>query len=688
MRRSITVLIIFFLGISFSGFSQYNVKIKRSTFKHQDAGFDLAWQSLKTANKLFNEGPGSINEALPYYKKALDYNMYHPGLNYQLGVVMLQSDKKYEALSYFRKAYEFNPGVTPDILLMIARSLHYNMEFKEAVSFYQKYIAGLNPKLAELVRPEIEKYIYECLSGEDFVKNPAHVEINNLGDGINSAWDDYYSVLSSTGQKLYFTSRRPGTTGGNRAPFDNKFYEDVYFSFYENGWGKAQNIGTAINTPKNDVALAITSDGNGLFINSSGEGKGDILLSEFRKNRWRVPYPMLGKINSGKRETSFSATPDENTLYFVSEKSGKSFGGRDIYFIERDAKGRWGKVQNIGSIINTEYDEEGVYIHPQGNILYFSSKGHNSMGGYDIFYSVKDKTGRWTKPVNLGFPINTPDDDLFYSSRDTVSGYFSAIRQGGFGGFDLYKVTFLPPPVEVVEEVIIPEIPVVVAPKVDTVFITVVEPLPPVVKTVIFEGKILGKKDKKPVFGKMEIIDLKEGQVILTTFSDRNTGNYMISLPEWKDYGIEITARDYLFFIDVVKLSRMTPDEYYSFDFELDKLEVGTKIVLNNIFFEVAKTTLTTASYKELDNVVKMLNESPNLRIEISGHTDNTGSLDLNQRLSQARAKSVVDYLIGRGIETSRLEYRGYGPQQPVAPNDNEAGRSKNRRVEFKVLGN
>jgi len=181
---------------------------------------------------------------------------------------------------------------------------------------------------------------------------------------------------------------------------------------------------------------------------------------------------------------------------------------------------------------------------------------------------------------------------------------------------------------------------------------------------------------------------LQQGKVILTTFSDRNSGSFLISLPEWKDYGVEISARDYLFFIDVMKLSRMLPDAYYSFDFELDKIEVGTKVVLNNIFFETAKSTLTPASFKELDNVVRMLNETPTLRIEISGHTDNTGSLDLNMRLSQSRAKSVVDYLIGRGISAGRLEFKGYGPQQLVAPNDNEAGRSQNRRVEFKVLGN
>ena len=235
----------------------------------------------------------------------------------------------------------------------------------------------------------------------------------------------------------------------------------------------------------------------------------------------------------------------------------------------------------------------------------------------------------------------------------------------------------------------------------DTVVVTVVDtvvvevPPPPVVapvevkpKTVLFEGKIIDKKTKEPVFGKMEILDIEQGKVILTTFSDRNSGNFMISLPEWKDYGIEISARDYLFFIDIMKLTRMMPNDYFSFDFQLDKIEVGTKVVLSNIFFETAKSTLTPASYKELDNVVRMLNETPTLRVEISGHTDNTGSMDLNMRLSQARAKSVVDYLIARGIASNRLEFKGYGPQQPVASNETEAGRSQNRRVEFKVLGN
>ena len=695
VRYFIATILFLIAGTFYTAYSQTDVKIKRSDFRHQEAGFDQAWQNLKLGNKYYDEGPGSFNEALTYYKKALDYNVYHPELNYHVGTILLQSDKKQEAISFFRKAHEFNPNVAPDLELMIARALHFNFEFREAISHYENFIAGLKPRYAEEMRPLIEKYIYECLSGLELVKDTLRVEMTNMGDAINSPYDDYYGVLSNNKNRLYFTSRRPGTTGGNKAPFDNKYYEDIYFSFYDNGWGKAQNMGSRVNSPKNDVALAITPDDNGLYVNYSGEGKGDILISEFRKNKWRVPYPFLGKINSRQRESSFSITADENTIYFVSSRSKGSFGGRDIYFVERDVKGRWGKVQNIGNTINTEYDEEGVFIHPEGNILYFSSKGHNSMGGYDIFYSEKDNSGKWGTPVNIGYPINSPDDDLFYSSTDTTGGYFSAIRSEGLGGFDLYKVTFLPPPVveEIIEEEPEPVVEVV-APKVDTVFVTIVDTIvtpPPVMekpKTVLFEGKIVDKKTKAPVFGKIEILDLSQGKVILTTFSDRNSGSFMISLPEWKDYGVEISARDYLFFIDVMKLSRMLPDDFYSYDFQLEKIEVGAKVVLNNIFFEVAKSTLTVDSYKELDNVVKMLNETPDLRIEISGHTDNTGSMDLNLRLSQARAKSVVDYLVGRGIASSRLEYKGYGPQQPVAPNNTDEGKRKNRRVEFKILGN
>ncbi len=698
--KYLKIFIIFLLPV-FCGFtlevsSQTLVRIKRGEFKHQEAGFSQAWQNLKLGNEHFEEGPGSFNEAVKHYKKALEYNNYHPGLNYHIGMVLLHSDRKKESLHYFRKAAGINENVTADIDFMIARALHFNYDFLEAIKSYEKYLAGLKPGDAQNERPFIEKYILECLSGIELMKNPLQVEILNPGSNINSPFDDYYSVISFSGNRMYFTSRRPGTTGGNKAAFDNKYYEDIYFSFYENGWGKAQNMGSSVNTPKNDVALANSPDGNTLYVNFSGDGRGDILLSEYRRNKWRMPYPFLGKINSRHKETSFSMSADGSTIYFVSARPKGSQGGRDIFFIERDPGGRWGKVNNVGPVINTEYDEEGVFVHPDGNTLYFSSRGHNSLGGYDIFYSEKGTNGKWGKPVNLGYPVNTPDDELFYSSTDSAFGYFSAIRSEGLGGFDIYRVNFLPPPVEVVEKLPEPEpVPVkIVVPRVDTVFVTVVEKVvetPPVVekpKTILFEGKLVDKKYRTPVFGKIEILDLQQGKVILTTFSDRNSGNFMISLPEWKDYGVEISARDYLFFIDVMKLSSMLPDSYFSFDFKLEKIEVGTKVVLNNIFFETAKSTLTPASYKELDNVVRMLNETPTLRIEISGHTDNTGSLDLNMRLSQARAKSVVDYLVGRGISASRLEFKGYGPQQPVATNDNEAGRSQNRRVEFKVLGN
>ena len=660
-------------------YSQTMIRIRLSDFKHQEAGFREAWSDLKAGDKFYKEGPGSYHDAIRHYKKVIDYHPYHPGLNYKLGVVLLKSDRKEEALTHFKRTKEFLTKEIPDIDLMIARSHHFRMEFEDAIRHYKDYVNSLKPKEAARIKSQIDKFIYECNSGIELLISPVKVNIVNLGREINSEYDEYYPVLSYSGQRMFFTSRRPSTTGGKRAPFDNKYYEDIYFSFYENGWGAVQNIGAPLNTTRNDVALAVAKNDSGLYINSS-EKKGNILFSEIRKNRWGMPKPMVKPINSRQKETSFSITADEETVYFVSERPQGSQGGRDIYFMEKDSRGRWGKAQNLGPEINTEYDEEAVFIHPEGHILYFSSQGHNSMGGYDVFYSEKRTGGTWSKPVNMGHPINTPDDELFFSTHDQETGYFSAIRPEGFGGFDLYKVVFeqeeeiIEEPEEIEEEVVEePEIAEIV-----------VEEIP----YIMFEGKLKNKKTNEPVFGKLEVLDLQEGRVVATTFSDQLTGNFIMRLPEWKDYGVEVSARDYLFFIDLIKMSEKTESEVYSRDLLLDKIEVGVKVVMNNIFFDLGKSSLKPESYKELDNVVKMMNESPDVRIEISGHTDNTGSLNTNVRLSQERAKSVVDYLVARGIDLSRLEYRGYGPSQPVAPNETEDGRSRNRRVEFKILGN
>jgi outer membrane protein OmpA-like peptidoglycan-associated protein len=295
-----------------------------------------------------------------------------------------------------------------------------------------------------------------------------------------------------------------------------------------------------------------------------------------------------------------------------------------------------------------------------------------------------DEKGNWSEPVNLGFPINSPYNDLFYiPTGDTAVSYFSSVRQDGYGYMDIYKITYLPPPEpEIIEEE--PE------PLVDTVFIVVTDTVkieePEPEPKFIVRGSVLNSKDSSPVVAKLEVIDMDINQVVATTISDRSDGYYSVKLKEKKDYGIEITAQGYLVFLDILEVEEDSESNDFFRNFLLKPIEVGEKIILKNIFFEFSKAVLTSDSYIELGSVLKLMSTNPGLRIEISGHSDNVGSYAFNQKLSEQRAKAVVDYLVGLGIDSARLEYTGYASSQPVATNDTEEGRAKNRRVEFMIL--
>jgi outer membrane protein OmpA-like peptidoglycan-associated protein len=293
--------------------------------------------------------------------------------------------------------------------------------------------------------------------------------------------------------------------------------------------------------------------------------------------------------------------------------------------------------------------------------------------------------GQWSLPENLGYPVNSPDDDLFYmpSSR-SKSAIYSTLQEKGTGGKDLYRLVFL----GAEKDVVFPEATMLVrgflAPGENAFF------LPPVKFSIdtslLVKGTITDSENRMPVMAKMDVIDAEISRVIATTTSD-SAGSYVIRIPQAKRYGIEIVARNYMLYLDLLDLSRESYHQEIIRDFQLEPIEIGAKLILKSIFFEFGKSTLKPESFIQLDNVVLLMRSTPNLRIEISGHTDNVGSAKGNQKLSEDRAKAVVDYLGSRGIDIIRLEFKGYGFSQPVASNSTADGRSQNRRVEFKIIG-
>ncbi|MFY9592083.1 MAG: OmpA family protein, partial [Bacteroidales bacterium] len=488
---------------------------------------------------------------------------------------------------------------------------------------------------------------------------------------------------------LIFTSRREGSTGGELDPNDMIYYEDLYVSYNdEKGWSQAVNM-RDLNTDGHDATVGLSPDGQTLYT-YKGVPDGTIFESKLRGNTWSKPKELNKNINTKYHETSASISYDGKRLYFVSDKpkddfGNSSYGGKDIYVSELQPNGNWGPSKNIGAPINSKYDEEGVFSHPDGRTLYFSSKREGGMGGYDIYYSEKDDMGKWTEPVNIGYPVNTPEDDVFF----TVAGnaryaYYSSSREGGYGLQDIYKITFLGPEKMMVmgaEDILIASSNATISQKVKQEVVEVKK-----VRLTIMKGTITDAISTAPVEASIEIVDNEKNELISTISSNAATGKYLVSLPSGKDYGIAVKAQDYLFYSENINIPDATDYQEVTKDIVLSKVGIGSKIVLKNIFFDYGKETLRPTSLPELDRLVALLNSYPSMTIEIGGHTDNHGSLKFNTDLSEARAKSVVDYLVDKGISKSRLTYKGYAYLQPIATNDTEEGRQENRRVEFKVI--
>lgn len=669
-----------------SGWSQENVKISSKTFKTEmQAGYKEAWASVKKGNRYFKDGLGTYPIARDHYLFAHQYNPEHAGLNYKLGVCFLFTDNKYEAIDYLNKAFSVDQQVSGDIHLLLGMAYQLVLEFDKAMEQYNTHSSKLNPKEKQEFGPVLAKRYEECLNGKSFTLNPVRVVIQPLGDGVNSKYDDYNPQFAKEDSAMFFTSRRPHGKA-KRSKIDNKYNEDIYLASLEDGnFREAVRYGKPFNTDNNDAVVAVSADGNTLVIYRGAVEGGDIQISSYSadKKKWTRPKSITGRITSKDGETSACFSPDGKELYFVSRNKKLSMGGKDILFSRLDSEGKWSKPVNAGIGVNSPYDEEGVFISNNSRFLYFASEGHNSMGGFDIFRSERMEDGRWSEAENLGYPLNTPNDEVFYIKDRTGHGYYSAIREEGIGGQDICKVVFLGSEKDLV---LLTEDQLVAGPGPDKTGFLVKPETVELDKSLLLEGSVTDTADGlKPIIAKLEFYDPSTGEQHAQAVSDTE-GFYSVSLPEPKLYAIDINASGYLYYLDILDYSSELGEEIIRQDFFMRRVEVGIKVVLENIYFETGKAILRPESDEALNKVLRFFENNPSIRLEISGHTDNTGSLRINQRLSRDRAAAVVNYLVQKGISQDQLESRGYADTQPIATNGTAAGRQQNRRVEFKVL--
>jgi len=636
----------------------------------------------RKAEKLIRQGmelmsEGYYQNALAKFEAAIQADPFSAEAYLQAAYCahLLRQNRK--AREYFQKAEQMQANFSLRYLTAYADVLQRLGEPTKARPLVERALSTLKP--TDPMYSKLQVTLQQLKNAEKYMAQPLKIEIRNLGPQINSPYLDSKPVISADESILYFTSRRPGSTGNMVAP-DGLYYEDIYVSENRNGqWTPARNVGRPLNTTTHDACLALSADGQTLFLYRS-ENDGDIFQSHLKGTRWLPPKNMGRPINSAYWDGSAWLSADERTLFFASDRPG-GLGGRDIYMCRRLPNGKWSAPINLGPPINTPYHEFGPFFHPDGKTLFYSSNGPNSMGGFDIFRTELRPDSTWAPPVNLGYPINTPGDETYFVlSASGLHGYYASERDDSYGGQDIYLIDFstlqvTAQPTESKEE----ELNVSSEPASALVF----RP-----NLTLVTGIIYDSETQAPLEATITIVDNVRAETLAVLTSNAATGKYLISLPAGKNYGIAVTAPGYAFHSENFIVEESMGYREVHKDIGLDRYKAGTNIILRNIFFDFDKATLRPESKVELERVYTILTENPRMKVRIAGHTDNIGSDEYNQRLSEARAKAVYDYLISRGISADRLSYIGYGKSRPIDTNETSEGRQNNRRVELEIIKN
>ncbi len=539
-------------------------------------------------------------------------------------------------------------------------------DYGKAIANYEKSVAVKVPERWKKVKEKVERKLADSRFIEKAMADPVPFDPIRLDDALNTRHDEYLPMLTADEEDIYFT-RRIGQT--------HKANEDFYSSNKDtsSNWLQAISLGSPINTAQNEGAICISPDGRYLFFaakdRSDSEGGFDIYYCVKTGSKWRGPFNLGEPVNTIYWDSQPSISANGRELYFASRRKGGK-GSIDIWM--STLKGNaWTTPVNLGENINTPGKEQTPFIHPDGQTLYFSSDGHTGMGDADLYLSRRDEEGKWGKPQNLGYPINTKgNENGLIVSASGERAYFSSFNDTM--GLDLYYF----------------DLPKVVQP----VHVTYVK------------GKVTDSATGKPLQATIELTDLETGKVIHRILSDEINGSFLVTLPVGKNYMYNVSAEEYLFYSDNFALKAPENEEPYLIDIGLmpigeyvvekakDKskekrdIGIGETVVLKNVFFATNSFELSSTSYPELNKLIELLQDHGDLVIEISGHTDDRGDANYNLKLSTDRARSVYDYLLDKGISSMRLRYKGYGETQPIADNETEAGRAENRRTAFTIV--
>lgn len=635
---------------------------------------------------------GNSEDALEMYKQAIALDNTNAEAHLMAGKCYRQTTCcKKQAIDEFLVAYTQDPTISRDIYYLIADGYHISYQFDEAIEYYQKYMTELEVNrrgfIGINVDSEIKKAkrgIYECQNGNYYMTTPSGIAISNMGDEINSAYEDYAPTISPDEDEIYFTSKRPGSVGGNKDS-DNKYFEDIWYSKKtDESWSEPTNLGAPINDEYHNSNIGLSPDATKLFIYSN-DNSGDILRSEHKNGTWTKPKSVGNLINSEYRESSISITKDGAMMFYTSSKPGGE-GSTDIYFCYLDVDGNCLEdPKNLGTRINTEYAEEGPFYDVENNKLYFASKGHKGMGGFDLYETYYDETSdTWSEPLNLGIPVNSTDDDLFITlSADGRTAYYSTFKEDSRGYNDIYKI--FPLNRDERDSILLAQQKSLIANQ----LVTDTQQVEPEISNITCQLKItVTDENDIPIEADLHITD-KQSSATLANQKKIENGVYSYTYDQAQERDLILTAEHDGYFYQTSYLAIKQANDGQNIEIGIQLRPARALVIrpLRNVYFGFDKRTLTPASFIEIDKLANMMKNDEHVYIEIAGHTDIIGTKSYNKNLSQYRAEAVRRALIDKGIDAQRIKAIGYGETQPLATNDDEQdGRELNRRTEFIII--
>lgn len=691
---------------------------------------------------------GKYHESITVLDQLLRDDPNNPDLNFRMGQCLIMTYRAKEALVYLESALSVSPGVDPRVHYYLGIAKQGDYRFKEAITEFMMFTAEITSDSKEY--KDAEKRIQQCLNAQKTIVFPMYkkVTVENMGLSINTEFSEHSPVVPSSDSIMYFTSRRPGNLGQKEKI--NWYDEDVYFATRIDSveWAPASTMGKIFNSKGHDASVTISPDGKTMFIYRQRK-KGELYETHLVNGKWTTLKRITKPINSKYYESTLCYNKDSSMLFFASSRP-QGFGGRDLYYLKKE-NGKWSAPINMGPNVNTEYEEDAPWLHLEDNMLYFSSNSQRSIGGFDIFVTEFDSSaGSWKEPVNLGFPVNSPDDDIYFSlSRSDTKGYFTSSRNGGNGEKDIYCLTFpvLPWPDlyptyligaitdskngNPVKSATITLIDATTGEKLDvssvdndsllyffplnsahayqfevssagyqpySFSLTTEKPTGPIKlrrdvqldplapELLTVVGTVKDVNSKKDIVAKVQLNDQKTGNILSTSGNNNDSLLYFFELESGQKYQLVASAKGYQTKVIVLTTESDVFNGRLRKDIELTPGDAFAN-VLQHIYFDFNSSMLRKECLRDLDSLVMILKKNPNYQVRIIGFTDWYGTYDYNLKLSGRRSMGVMDYLLKKGVKKQQiLPLENRSETKPLQDNASDEGRQFNRRVEFEVI--